>query len=149
MCFGYDGEGALRRSLEEKGASRRSLLRGAAVGAAGVAGVAAIGSGLAAPAYADRGHGGHGHGRRSVPHDEICIQLYTLRSAMADRAGYDLVLTRLAQYGYEKVELAGYGDRTAAELADRLDEVGIRASSSHDGISDRRRRRCTPSSRTR
>ena len=23
MCFGYDGEGALRRSLEEKSASRR------------------------------------------------------------------------------------------------------------------------------
>ena len=54
MCFGYDGEGALRRSLEEKGASRRSLFRGAA---AGVAGAAVLGSGLAAPASAHSGHG--------------------------------------------------------------------------------------------
>ena len=28
MCFGYDGEGALQRSLEEKGVSRRNLFRG-------------------------------------------------------------------------------------------------------------------------
>jgi sugar phosphate isomerase/epimerase len=70
-----------------------------------------------------------------VPHHEISIQLYTLRSAMQDRAGFDLVLTRLARYGYEKVELAGYGDRKAPELRDFLDDVGIRASSSHEGIS--------------
>lgn len=132
MCFGYDGEGALRRSLDQKGASRRSLLRGAAAGAAGLA---AVGSGLAVPAQAHGGGGGHGNRRRSVPHDDISIQLYTLRDAMKDRAGFDLVLTRLAQYGYEKVELAGYGDRTAAELADFLRDLGIRATSSHDGIS--------------
>lgn len=135
MCFGFDGEGALRRSLEQKGASRRSLLQGAAAGAAGVAAL-----GVAAPAVAHGGgHGGHGgHGsRRGIQHDRISIQLYTLRSAMQDRAGFDLVLTRLAQYGYEKVELAGYGDRTAAELAARLKDVGIRASSCHEGLSDR------------
>ena len=131
MCFGYDGEGALERSLEQKGASRRSLFRGAAVGAAGVA---ALSAGLGEPAAARGSDRGHGHGR-SVPHDEISIQLYTLRDAMQDRAGFDLVLTRLAQYGYEKVELAGYGDRTARELADVLDDLGLRASSSHDGIS--------------
>jgi len=133
MCFGFDGDGALRQSLDQKGASRRSLLRGAAAGAAGAAAIGS-GLGLAAPAQADGGHGGRG--KRSVPHHEISIQLYTLRTAMADRAGFDLVMTRLKQYGYERVELAGYGDRTAAELADFLDDLGIRASSSHDGISD-------------
>ena len=136
MCFGYDGEGALERSLEQKGASRRSLFRGAAVGAAGLA---AVGSGLGVPAAArDRDQGqGHGHGR-SVPHDKISIQLYTLRDAMEDRAGFDLVLNRLAQYGYEKVELAGnYGGRTPQQLRRFLDNLGIRASSSHDGLSDR------------
>jgi len=135
MCFGFDGERALRDSLNQKGASRRNLLRGAAAGAAGVAAIG-TGLGLAVPAQARGGHDGYGnHGKRSVPHNEISIQLYTLRSAMTDRAGFDLVLTRLAQYGYEKVELAGYGDRTAAELRDFLDQLGIRASSSHEAIS--------------
>ncbi|WP_244931579.1 sugar phosphate isomerase/epimerase [Nocardioides sp. W7] len=130
MCFGYDGEGALRRSLEEKGASRRSLFRGAALGAAGVA---AAGSGLASPAVAGGRHGGgRPHG---VPHDRISIQLYTLRAALGGTPGFDAVLERLAQYGYEKVELAGYYGRTAAQLRDFLDGLGIRASSSHDGIS--------------
>ena len=131
MCFGYDGEGALRRSLEEKGASRRSLFRGAA---AGVAGAAVLGSGLAAPASAHSGHGG-GPSQRSVPHDRISIQLYTLRDAMGGQPGFDTVLTRLAQYGYEKVEFAGYYGRTARQIRAQLDGLGIRASSSHDGIS--------------
>jgi sugar phosphate isomerase/epimerase len=132
MCFGYDGEGALRRSLDQKGASRRSLLRGAAAGAAGVAAVGS-GLGLAGPALA-RGGGG-GHGKRSVPHDRISIQLYTLRAALGGQPGFDTVLTRLAQYGYEKVEFAGYYGRTARQIRDQLDDLGIRASSSHDGIS--------------
>ena len=133
MCFGHDGEGALRRSLEEKGASRRSLFRGAALGAAGAAGVAVVGSGLASPAVAGDRHGG---GRpRGVPHERISIQLYTLRAALGGTPGFDVVLERLAQYGYERVELAGYYGRTAAELRDFLDGLGIRASSSHDGIS--------------
>ena len=133
MCFGYDGEGALRRSLEEKGTSRRSLLRGAAAGAAGVA---AVGSGLAAaPAVATGGHG-HGSRKRSVPHDEISIQMYTLRTATT-AATLPYVLLRLAQYGYGRVELAGYYTLTAAEVRDRLDEVGIRATSCHEGLSNR------------
>ena len=145
MCFGYDGEGALRRSLEEKGASRRSLFRGAA---AGVAGAAVLGSGLAAPASAHSGHGG-GHSQRSVPHDRISIQLYTLRDAMGGQPGFDTVLTRLAQYGYEKVEFAGYYGRTARQIRDQLDEPR------HQGVLEPRRasaptrRRCAPSSGTR
>lgn len=134
MCFGYDGEGALRDSLEQKGASRRSLIRGAAAGAAGVAAAAS----LAGPAVAhgSRGRGGHGHrhGRR-VPHELISIQMYTLRTATTDLATADLVLERLAQYGYERIERAGLLYRTAAELRDRLDELGIRATSSHENIS--------------
>jgi sugar phosphate isomerase/epimerase len=132
MCFGYDGEGALRRSLEEKGASRRSLFRGAA---AGVAGAAVLGSGLAAPASATSSRGNGRGGRRTVPHDEISIQLYTLRAAMSTPEGVDLVLGRLAQYGYEKVELAGLYGRTASAMRAQLNDLGIRASSSHDGIS--------------
>ncbi|MFC6343792.1 sugar phosphate isomerase/epimerase family protein, partial [Nocardioides hankookensis] len=90
----------------------------------------------AAPAVAHGGrHGGSSGRRRSVPHDEISIQLYTLRAAMSTPEGVDLVLTRLAQYGYEKVELAGLYGRTASAMRAQLNDLGIRASSSHDGIS--------------
>ncbi|WP_205471606.1 sugar phosphate isomerase/epimerase [Nocardioides sp. SYSU D00038] len=134
MCFGHDGEAALARSLAEKGASRRSLFRGAAAGAAGLAAAGAV-TGVAAPASAhgrpDRGH----HRRRRVPHDRISIQMYTLRAATGTAAGVDTVLTRLAQYGYERIELAGLYGLTARELRRRLDRLGLRASSSHDGIS--------------
>jgi sugar phosphate isomerase/epimerase len=132
MCFGYDGEGALRRSLEQKGASRRSVLRGAAAGAAGVA---AVGSGLGLSAPARAAVGGDRRGKRSVPNGRVSIQLYTLRAAMGGEPGFDAVLARLAQYGYEKVEFAGYYGRTARQIRDQLDDLGIRASSSHEAIS--------------
>lgn len=138
MCFGYDGGRALRDSLEQKGASRRSLLRGAAVGAAGVAGIASLGAGLVSPASADgpaTASGSNRQGKRSVPHDRISIQLYTLRAAMGGQPGFDTVLERLALYGYERVEFAGYYGRTARQVRDLLDGLGIRATSSHDGIS--------------
>ena len=107
-------------------------MRGAAAGAAGLAAVGS-GVGLAGPAQAN---GGGGHGHRSVPHNRISIQLYTLRDAMGGQPGFDTVLTRLAQYGYEKVEFAGYYGRTAQQIRDQLDDLGLRASSSHEGISN-------------
>ncbi|MDQ4053460.1 MAG: sugar phosphate isomerase/epimerase [Actinomycetota bacterium] len=129
MCFGFDGEAALRRSLTEKGAplttQRRQVLRGAVAGVAGLGVAAGLG---AAPAVAARASG-------SVPDGKISIQLYTLRAALGGEPGFDAVLRQLAQYGYEKVELAGYYGRTAAQLRAFLDGVGIRATSSHDGIS--------------
>lgn len=131
MCFGFDGGRTLRDSLDQKGASRRSLLRGAAVGAAGAA---TLGTGLATPALARSGRGGHG-AQRPIQHDRISIQMYTLRAATTTVTDADLVLTRLAQYGYERIERAGLLGRSAAQLRARLDELGIRASSSHDGIS--------------
>lgn len=140
MCFGYDGDEALERSLAAKGASRRGLLRGAAGAAAGVA---ALGTLSAAPAGAAAGQARKGDGGgKQVPHDRISIQLYTLRSAAATPAptrpaaiGYDAVLAAVARYGYPRVELAGLYGQTASGLRARLDELGLRASSSHDGIS--------------
>lgn len=130
MCFGHDGESALRESLERKGASRRGLLRGAV---AGVAGAAVLGAGGPAEAAGRQGDARR-RGRR-VQADRISIQLYTLRAAMTNPAEVDLVLTRLAQWGYDRVERAGLYHYTAAQMRARLDELGIRASSSHEDLS--------------
>lgn len=127
MCYGYDGEGALRRSLEERGMSRRSLLRRALVGSAGAAALAATGApGLAAHAVES--------GVRPVPPGRISIQLYTLRSIMRGD-GVDATVAKLGEMGYPRVELAGYYGRTATQMRSLLDSAGIRASSSHNGIS--------------
>ena len=132
MCYGYDGEGALRDSLERRGASRRSFLRGSLATAAGVAVLGTAGTaGAQAPAQKPAGKPAKG---RPVPPGKISIQLYTLRSIMTG-AGVDQTLAHLADTGYPRVELAGYYGRTAAQLRSQLDGLGIRASSSHDGIS--------------
>lgn len=127
MCYGFDGEGALRRSLAERGLSRRSMLKGALGAVAGGAALAAV-PGLLSPAAAAVS------GVRRVPPGRISIQLYTLRSVM-NGAGVDQTLSTLADLGYPRVELAGLYGRTAADMRSTLDSLGIRSSSSHDGIS--------------
>ena len=141
MCYGYDGDAALRESLERKGASRRGLLRGAVAGAAGATALAAGSPALAAKpgSHPGKGHG-HAHGRhKGVPTDLISIQLYTLRSAMTTNASVLQQLDQLEKFGYQRVERAGlYGGAgldTAAKLKAEFDARGIWASSSHDGIS--------------
>jgi sugar phosphate isomerase/epimerase len=128
MCYGFDGERALRASLDARGVGRRSFLRGAAGAAA--AGVGAAGLG-AVPAYARSGHG-HGHGK-PVPPGKISIQLYTMRTDLETK--FDETLTAIAKMGYRRVEQAGYYGRTAAQLREFYDGLGVRATSSHDGIS--------------
>jgi sugar phosphate isomerase/epimerase len=141
MCFGHDGDAALARSLAQKGASRRGLVRGAAGIAAGAAALGASGAASPAAARAGVGAGARRAHRRQLPHDRISIQLYTLRSAAAAPGtgpaaiGHEAVLEAVARYGYERVELAGLYGRTAADLRALLDDLGIRATSSHDGIS--------------
>ncbi len=138
MCYGYDGETALRRSLERQGASRRGVLRTAVAGAAGAAAIGAMG---AAPAVAAKSRGGR---TREVPEGKISIQLYTLRDATEPAGtpdkpwsiGWEAVLERLGQYAYPRVERAGLYGVSAATFKAKLDSLGIWASSSHDGISD-------------
>jgi sugar phosphate isomerase/epimerase len=140
MCFGHDGDAALDASLAQKGASRRSVLRGTIGGAVGAAALGAVGA--PAPASAAAGERNANGGGKQVPHDRISIQLYTLRSAAAEpasgdpvRIGHKAVLGALARYGYPRVELAGTYGQSAADLRKTLDSLGLRASSSHDGIS--------------
>jgi sugar phosphate isomerase/epimerase len=111
MCYGY-------------GPSRRSLL------AAGL-GLGAAAFAAASPAAAATPH--H-HGRDRIPRDQISIQLWTVRDDLAQN--YDATLAYLAEIGYPKVELAlGYFGRTAQQLRQFLDGLGIKSTSSHDGIS--------------
>ncbi|MEV4803964.1 sugar phosphate isomerase/epimerase [Nonomuraea sp. NPDC049421] len=116
MCYGY-------------GPSRRSLL------AAGLGlGAAAVAAGSpAAAAVTNPHHPQHPRGEK-VPPGKISIQLYTLRDDLAQ--DYDATLRYVARAGYPKVELAlGYFGRTARQLRRFLDGLGVRATSSHDGIS--------------
>jgi len=51
-------------------------------------------------------------------------------------AGVDQTFKALADYGYTKVELAGFYGRSAKDLRATLDSLGITPSSSHTGITD-------------
>ena len=61
----------------------------------------------------------------------ISVQLYSLREQVA--ADFPAVLARLGAKGYAGVELAGFGDLTAAQLADALSRAGLVCSSAHVG----------------
>lgn len=133
MCYGYDGGRALEQSLRDRGPSRRSLLRGLAGAGVGVAALGAGSLGLGgAPAHAEA----RPKRWKRVPPGLISIQLWTLRDALWGSPGFDETLRAIADLGYPRVEQAlGYFGRTAAELKAFYDELGIAATSSHDGIS--------------
>ncbi len=62
----------------------------------------------------------------------LSVQLYTVR----DHLSQDLkgTLAKLAEAGLEYVEFAGLYDKTAEEWKAMLDELGLKASGSHQGI---------------
>ncbi|MEV4317219.1 sugar phosphate isomerase/epimerase [Actinocrispum sp. NPDC049592] len=98
--------------------SRRAMLRGTA--AAGLAVTALPGT-----ANADRG-------RLRIPRESISVQLYSLRNLLqADAPG---TLSKLADIGFRKVELAGTYGYSATEFKSILDRNHLTASSSHVGI---------------
>jgi len=66
--------------------------------------------------------------------DQISIQLYTIRSLMADNV--DAALGQVAAAGYKAVEFAGFNGKTATEIRGLLDKHGLRASSAHIPLTD-------------
>ena len=59
----------------------------------------------------------------------VALQLYTVRDEMArDFAG---TVRAVGQIGYAGVEMAGYGDLSAEQMAALLQEAGLRAASTH------------------
>ena len=131
MCYGFDGDQAMQASLAQRGISRRGVLMGL-LGASAAA--LSLGGG-AMPAVADVAT----KPWKRVPPGKISIQLWTVREALGAPWGpgdYDTTLRAIAELGYPRVEQAlGYFGRTAAELRAFYDSIGIRASSSHDGVS--------------
>ena len=70
--------------------------------------------------------------RQPMRHDQIALQLYTLRRLTAsDLPG---TLDAVAAAGYRAVELAGLPDVQPSELARLLDEAGLRVVASHEGV---------------
>ena len=70
--------------------------------------------------------------RQRMRHDQIALQLYTVRGLSAtDLPG---TLRAVAAAGYRAVELAGLPEIPADDLARLLEEVGLRVVASHEGI---------------
>ena len=68
------------------------------------------------------------------PIELLGVQLYTLRQEMASAP--ERTLAAIAEIGYREVELAGLYGLTPREMRSKLDEVGLRAVSSHHGVGD-------------
>lgn len=63
---------------------------------------------------------------------QVGLQLYTVRDELArDYAG---TIRRVGEIGYTAVEMAGYGGMAAPQLKALLDESGLRAASTHVGL---------------
>jgi sugar phosphate isomerase/epimerase len=70
--------------------------------------------------------------RRSMRHDQIALQLYTVRRELAaDLSG---TLQAVAGAGYASVELAGLPPVDTLELGQLLADAGLRPVASHEGI---------------
>ena len=70
--------------------------------------------------------------RGAMRHDQIALQLYTVRRLAAD----DLAgtLRGVAAAGYRAVELAGLPETAPGELARLLNEAGLQVVAAHEGI---------------
>lgn len=62
----------------------------------------------------------------------IGVQLYTVRSLM--EKDFEGTLKKVAAAGYNDVEFAGYYERKPADIKKLLDELGLKAPSTHQGL---------------
>jgi sugar phosphate isomerase/epimerase len=70
--------------------------------------------------------------RDRMLHDQIALQLYTVRGlAAVDLPG---TLRSVAAAGYRAVELAGLPETAPSKLARLLGEAGLRVVAAHEGI---------------
>ncbi len=64
---------------------------------------------------------------------KVAVQMFTLRKE--SEKDFKGVLKEVADIGFQGVEFAGYGGLEAEELKDLLDELGLKAASSHISLS--------------
>lgn len=64
--------------------------------------------------------------------DRIGVQLYTLRSLLAD--DFEGTMEQVAAIGFDEVEFAGYYDRSPEDVKALLDRLGLVAPSAHIGM---------------
>lgn len=76
----------------------------------------------------------HAESDRESALDRIGIQLYTVRSLMADDPA--ATLDALAAVGYDEVEFAGYFGHAPATVRGWLDEAGLTAPAAHVGMDE-------------
>ena len=93
--------------------SRRAFLRGAVAGAATIAGIGDWPTTVKANPL-------------GLP---IGLQLYTVREQL--QKDFDGTLKQVAAAGYQEVEMAGFYNRTAAEVRKSLDAAGLKCPSAH------------------
>lgn len=100
----------------------------------------AAGLGLFAGCAGERSQGGAEPDSESAearaaldpPIDRIGVQLYTVRSLMAEDVA--ATLDAMAAVGYREVEFAGYFGHTPGEIRGWLDAAGLTAPAAHVGI---------------
>ncbi len=68
----------------------------------------------------------------------LAAQTYTVRDAMQSRADTIDAYKKIADVGYQAVELVGQGELEVAELAELLSDLGLTACSAHVGFADLR-----------
>jgi sugar phosphate isomerase/epimerase len=90
--------------------------------------------GLAARAVSDMPAEAEALRAPTLPLEVFGVQLYTLRSAMADDV--DRTLAVVAEIGYRQVEFAGLYNLSPPAMRQKLDNVGLSAVSSHHSVNE-------------
>lgn len=133
-----DSAGSVTRAASEGPAARMGRkqflhVAGAGWGAVWLAGCGGAGA-RPARRRTDAESADVGRGALNPPLERIGLQLYTVRSLMAeDVAG---TLDSVAAIGYDEVEFAGYFGHDPAEVRRWLDGAGLSAPAAHVGIED-------------
>ncbi len=101
---------------DERSMTRRNFSKTIAAGVGGLAGLQSLREASA------------GSKNRKLP---VGLQLYTLRDLM--QKDFSGTVSQVAKIGYDAVEFAGYGGKSAKEIKKLLDDNGLICAGTHEG----------------